>query len=263
MNEVPPSDEIIKATRDRFEKLNCAINTDDILKDYTPSLWYRFSEWVEEKNPFGKSYFDLTSVEEYIKLPYRKRHVWLFWYKEMYLASGGYSIFGRKSEREKLEKLISSRYPIQHFLREHGRNLRFKISRGYDALRYFFNPRQKWLTKQIPNSWADKVWLISELNFAMVVHFVDGEKCFKTINYEGSSDAHAIFAKELKECYNYIKIIRPKLTHEFENSYPKEGEMTGDYEVDYAKHNLLETQIDKEDTKWLVWIVTNRDFFWT
>jgi hypothetical protein len=39
--------------------------------------------------------------------------------------------------------------------------------------------------------------------------------------------------------------------------------MTGVFEVDYAENTRLEVLINKEDTKYLVWIVTNRDFFWT
>lgn len=81
------------------------------------------------------------------------------------------------------------------------------MGRAYDWLRYKLNPRQKWLKKQIPDDWSDKVWLITELNFAMVVHFVDGEKCFDNTDYEASGENHAKFANELKDCYDYIKIV--------------------------------------------------------
>jgi hypothetical protein len=128
---------------------------------------------------------------------------------------------------------------------------------------YKLNPRQKWLKKQIPDGWCDKVCLIKDLNFAMVVHFIDGEKCFDNTDYEGSGEAQTKFATELKDCYDYIKNRRPKLDTEYWAAFPSEETRTGVYETDYAETNRLEVLINKEDTKYLVWIVTNRDFFWT
>ncbi len=233
-------------------------------EDYKPSLWYRVSDWVYHHNPFNVSVHP-ASVEEYTRLPYRARHVWLFWYKTVYLQNGGSiaTLFGKKSERDKMDKLLKTKYPVQFFLREKGLRLKWKLGEAKRWVSNTIRPRQKWLTKQIPNSWADKVWLIPELNFAMVVDFVDGEKCFDSTDYEGSGPAHAIFAKELKDCYDYIKVRRPKLQEEFENSYPNEETATGVFSVDYAENTRLESLIDTEDTKYLVWIVTNRNYFWT
>ena len=140
--------------------------------------------------------------------------------------------------------------------------MKCKIGRAYDWLRYKLNPSQKWLKKQIPDDWSDKTHLIPELNFAMVVHFVDGEKCFDNTDYEASGENHVKFANDLKDCYDYIKNRRPALQKQHDASYPDEETMTGVYAVDYAELNRLEVLINKEDTKYLVWIVINRDFFW-
>lgn len=46
------------------------------------------------------------------------------------------------------------------------------------AMRWFgdiVNPKQRWLTKQIPRYWVDKCDLIPEMLFAAVIHFVQEE----------------------------------------------------------------------------------------
>ena len=258
-------DELIKASQEMFTKHNRAVKMPDF-DDYKPSLWSRCTDWIEKNNPFGASIFKMCSVEEYLALPYRERHVWLFWYKRVYLSADGTRgsfILGRKSEREKLENYLASRYPVQYFLRETGFTLRVRFDNFRQWVRNTLKPRQRWLTKQISNGWTDKTTLIPDLNFAMVVHFVEGENCFDHTDYAASGEVHDVFAKELRECYDYIKNVRPKLQHGIDNSYPDEETMTGNYYVDYAEHIKFETELNQTDTKWLVWIVTNRDFFWT
>ena len=191
-----------------------------------------------------------------------KRTYLYFWYLDA-IINDGHTILGRKSERDAIDDFHKYRFPVQYWLRENGFSLKCKIGRAYDWLRYKLNPRQKWLKKQIPDSWSDKVWLIPELNFAMVVHFVEGEKCFDHTDYENSGENHVQFASDLKDCYDYIKNRRPALQKQHDASYPNEETTTGVYAVDYAELNRLEVLINKEDTKYLVWIVINRDFFWT
>lgn len=244
-----------------FEQRNHAMKMPKTDTTTFRHLYYNFCYWLEDNNPFA-GYVTVSSAEEYINLPRNKRTVFSFWYLRPYIVDGE-SIFGRKSDRDAIDTFNKYKFPVQYFLRENAFKLKCKISRGYDWLRYAINPRQKWLTKQIPNSWCDKVTLIRDLNFAMVVHFIDEEKCFEYTDYEGSSEAHAKFAAELKECYNYIKIVRPTLQVAHDNSYPTDETHTGDYHKDYAEVNRLEKEIEDQDTKWLTWIVTNRGFLWT
>jgi hypothetical protein len=179
------------------------------------------------------------------------------------LIHDGHNILGRKSERDAVDNFHKYKFPVQYWLRENGFVLKCKLSRVYDSLKYKLNPRQKWLTKQIPNEWCDKVTLVRDVNFAMVVHFIEGEKCFEYTDYEGSGEKHAKFARELLECYFYIKNRRPYLQTQHDNSYPTDDNYTGDYHKDYAEVNRLEKEIEDQDTKWLTWIVTNRAFLWT
>ena len=233
-------------------------------EEHKPSFWYEFRDWLYWHNQFTTSISGVKTVETYLKMPYHKRHTWLFWYKPVYLAGNGKlnGMFGSKDERDKLETYLTYQYPIQYFLRKHGFALRIKLSRAHYWVCNTLNPRQKWLAKQIPKCWSDKPWLITELNFAMVIHFVDGEKCFENTEYEDGG-AHQKFAEELRDCHDYVKYRRPKLQEEHENSYPNDETMTGDFNVDYAEEIRLESLINREDTKYLTWIVVNRDFLWT
>jgi hypothetical protein len=263
-NELPESTQAkMDEIGEIFSKRNRAINMKGygIDDDYKPSLWSRLSFWWENNHPFAGA-LHVENADEYINLPRSQRVRHGFWYEYAYIT-GGMVILGSEKERTKLKNFQKKHFPIQYWLREVAYwKIRIALSNTRDWISYTLNPRQKWLTKQIPKSWADKTWLIPELNFAMVVDFVEGEQALDVTDWDASSEGHSQFAKELKECYDYIKVRRPKLQSQFENSYPDEETMTGEYEIDYAEHNRLEVLINKEDTKYLVWIVTNRDYFW-
>lgn len=223
--------------------------------------WWEFCWWWEEKNPFTKFVY-VKSAEEYMNLPRKDRTFMYFWYNDGIIV-GGKRILGSKADRDAIDNFLKYKFPIQYWVRENSFKLNIKLSGLYDKLRYFINPRQKWLTKQISNEWNDKVTLIRDINFAMIVHFVEDEKCYEKTNYENSGGGHPKFAKELMECYLYIKTRRPMLDKMYWASFPDDDKYTGDYLVDYAETNRLEKEIEENDTKWLTWIVTNRGYLWT
>jgi len=223
--------------------------------------WWELCWWLEENNPFTRFVY-VKNAKEYMDMPHKDRTYLYFWYLDG-LVNDGTRILGRKSERDAIDTFLKYRFPIQYWVRENGFALKVKLSLMWDKVRYAINPRQKWLIKQIPNEWNDKVTLIRDVNFAMIVHFIEEEKCFDSTDYERSSEGHAKFAKELIECYNYIKNERPNLDKLYWSSFPDDDKYTGDYLVDYADTNRLEKEIEDNDTKWLTWIVTNRNFLWT
>ena len=227
---------------------------------YKMPLRYKIKYYIEEHNPFTQ-YKMVSSINEYANLSYKEKTVFLFWYKTPYI-SGGHFLFDVHSEREKLDLYLQRKFPFQYAVRDISFTTKYKIKRLYDSLRFWINPRQKWLSKQIPNEWCDKVTLLVDLNFAMVVHFVDGEKCFDNTDYDNSGDHHVRFAAELKDCYDYVKNRRPELQQQYENSYPTRETATGVYEVDYAENIRLESLISTQDTKYLNWIMINRNYFW-
>ena len=98
-------------------------------------------------------------------------------------------------------------------------------------LEAFFNPRQKWLTKTIPNTWCDKVTLIPHLLFSCLIHYVEDEKGLQDhIDWTEDLEKGYISQEyvdsvkntdnELREVYNYIKTERPELEKQHKNSYP-------------------------------------------
>lgn len=196
------------------------------------------------------------NLEEHLQLPYSQRHKLGFWYTT--------PSFDFKDYR-KQDEYFQKTYPIQYYIRT---KILFKFTKGYVSNWIYENiscrisPKQKWLTKDVPNTWTDKVWLIPHINFKMVTHFVELEKCFDYTDYEASSEMHVKFAAELKECYDYIKNVRPSLEKKSNDALCDVKE-DGSYEEKYGEVNRIEQEIEDLDTKWLTWIVVNRNFFWT
>jgi hypothetical protein len=225
--------------------------------------WHMFKYWIEERNPLDV-YIHAKNTEEYFDMPHSKRHVWFFWYKYVLITGGGLdNLLGRKKDRDIISEYILKNYPIQSRARKIGYRLWRKFSNACDKINYFIFPRQKWLTEKIPNEWSDKTSLILDLNFEMVVNFVETEMAYESTDWEAMDQDADVFQKELRDCYTYIKIRRPKLQEQYDNSYPDPERPSREFGIDYAENIRIELEMDKEDTKYLVWIVTNRDWLWT
>ena len=171
----------------------------------------------------------------------------------------------------------------------------------WDDLRYkisaFFKPRQKWLTKTIPNTWCDKTALIPHLLFTCLTHYVEDEKGLQdhtdwTEDLEKGyiSQEYVDSVKntdnELREVYNYIKTERPELEKQHENSYPtpsskaindlfikeEDGNCTMrsceelygmSYKEAYAEVHRLEALIEEKDMWAMNTIVKHYQKMWT
>ena len=141
------------------------------------------------------------------------------------------------------------------------------------TIRDFFFPRQKWLTKTIPNSWKDKTELIEDLLFECIKHYVESERCFEVIDWN-YHETRKETEKFIKECYVWITQDRKKLTdgiqriieagfsdiknimEDFQNS-----EIT--YEERYPNLSNLEKELEEKDTYFLTGIIKYRRFLWT
>lgn len=135
------------------------------------------------------------------------------------------------------------------------------------------NPRQRWLTKQIPNYWVDKPSLIEDVLYAIVIHFVEKEKCFEVTDWVGSGLAEE--EKQLKEVYDWAKTGRNDFLKKIDDAGPKlirvegqeflfikqDGTKTS-YE-DYLPSIELKKEFDEYDRQCLTWIVNNRKILWT
>jgi hypothetical protein len=160
----------------------------------------------------------------------------------------------------------------------------------------FFNPRQKWLTKTIPNTWCDKVTLIPHLLFTCLIHYVEKEEGLND-NYDYAEDLEKGYVsqqyvdsvletdRELREVYNYIKTERPQLEEQHENSYPTPNSKAGDifvenkdgsctmrsceelygmpYKEAYAEVRRLEALIEEKDMWAMKTIIKHYQKMWT
>lgn len=160
----------------------------------------------------------------------------------------------------------------------------------------FFNPRQKWLTKTIPNTWCDKVSLIPHLLFTCLIHYVEKEEGLSD-NYDYAEDLEKGYVsqqyvdsvletdRELREVYNYIKVERPQLEEQHENSYPTPTSKATDffvkgadghytmrsceelygfpYKEAYAETHRLEALLEEKDAWAMNTIVKHYQKMWT
>ena len=157
----------------------------------------------------------------------------------------------------------------------------------------FFFPRQRWLTKKIPNEWCEKDELIRILLFECLVEYVDGEKCFEVLCWDADEykehfvDAEPIIKKKenlkktIQDAYNYIKVERPQLIKDHEASYPTpigpaftstngktvwtscESQYGMSFAEAYGENMRLEELIDSLDQKYLHDIIEIRQTLWT
>ena len=168
-------------------------------------------------------------------------------------------------------------------------DLRYKINA-------FFNPRQKWLTKTIPNTWCDKVSLVPHLLFTCLVHYVEDENGLQD-EIDWSADLEKGYTSqeyvdnlkatdsELRSVYNYIKTERPQLEEQHDNSYPTSNSKGGDffvqdadgrytmrscedlygmsYEEAYAETHRLEALIEEKDMWAMQTIIKHYQKLWT
>ena len=160
----------------------------------------------------------------------------------------------------------------------------------------WFNPRQKWLTKTIPNTWCDKVTLIPHLLFECLIHYVEKEKGLQD-QIDWSEDLKNGYVSQeyindrqnrdatLRAVYNYVKTERAALEAAQDNSYPIPLSSTRDlfiknedgnstmrscddvygmpYEEAYAETNRLEKLIEEKDLWAMNTIVKYHQYLWT
>lgn len=149
----------------------------------------------------------------------------------------------------------------------------------YYGFTSYFNPRQKWLTKEIPNTWCDKVELIPRLLFACLVDFVNSEKGLSQLDIDWTEELEKGHVSqdyvdnvikvytELAHVYNYIKIERPALEKQHDVSYPPyplpDNMKNMTYDQLYGENNRLEKLIEEKDQWAMHKIVEYRQYLWT
>jgi hypothetical protein len=167
-------------------------------------------------------------------------------------------------------------------------------------IRNFFFPQTKWLRKLIGRGYCEPQWLIENVLFATLVHFVEEEDGLNAIlNYDiaeeslkndyitqGYIDSREPIRQQVEAAYNYIKIVRPRMEIEMESLYPKSNKSFNElfvpiegstdkrmlsceeqygmsYDEAYGPVNDLEEEIKALDTFYLKVIIDNRESLWS
>lgn len=153
----------------------------------------------------------------------------------------------------------------------------------YEQVSTRIRPRNKWVNKYVPRTWTDKTELIPQLLYGSIIHYVEGEKCFQTIEYSHIPETKQM----LEEIYNWAKTGRELHREKIMNAYPPidetafdmvpigefdskgeqyysfERKSTKSYEELYGEVNRLEVELKNIDDKYLTWIVLNKETLWT
>ncbi len=124
----------------------------------------------------------------------------------------------------------------------------------------FFFPRQKWLTKKIPNTWCDKVELIPLLLFAILEDYVEGEMDRVLWDWH---ENHRDAEEKILKIYKYIKEERPQLQKDLEKSYPPFEGFPLKETLDFSEVHRLEALIDQRDSEAMNGIIEVRNFLWS
>lgn len=173
-----------------------------------------------------------------------------------------------------LQKSKWDKFALKYYWSIH-RWFRDKI---YYSIYYLFRPQHSELRKVIPRSYQELDYLMVEFNFALVKSLV--EKQYDGIeslysNYLAVPQVGGEFDKELVDrwnnfrqqlfnCYKYITIQRVRLQKELEDSHKFDLPATPEvWEKFFTDSTRIEQEIENLDNKWLVWIVNNKNYFWT
>ena len=175
-------------------------------------------------------------------------------------------LFGKNTKWDKF--LIKYYYPTK----------RFFSNKVYWPIYYLFRPQHSELRKVIPRSYQELDSLMVEFNFALVKSLV--EKQYNGIDnlyvdylaipqVGGEFDKELVdrwnnFRQQLFNCYKYITGQRVKLQKELDDAHKFDLPATPEvWEKFFTDSTRIEQEIENLDNKWLVWIVNNKNYFWT
>jgi hemerythrin len=226
----------------------------------------------------SKKYVDVPNLEEYKNLPIEKKTTskW-FWPDYWYVAPFALPIKSRfvdsKNDSgtwEDFYDLMKKEYPIQYWLREtFFDNLesyfcaRYRIVKDFYCkwVYYTFKPRNSRISSAIPKrEYKETDQMIVDVLFAVVVSYIDDEKCFEHIDFS-STQEHRDFAKKLREIHKYIKTVRPEMIKKLDiiltDAYENREILS--YKKRYGKYDTFLKKISEKDTAYCNWIVANRN----
>jgi hypothetical protein len=169
--------------------------------------------------------------------------------------------------------------------------LKYRIYKWWSDLWYPVSrtlfPRQRWLTKKIPNTWVDKDWLWELCLIEGLKHYVeqdggngwfdvldDDSKWKDEFTGEEYQAASRKFHREAKEHYDLVTKTLPALELQNKAAWDAIPPETFDlknlndpnrppYHITYAEVDRTQKEIDDLKTKVMLWCINNRASIWT
>lgn len=221
------------------------------------NLYKKLTKALEDinENPSG-DHNTYKNSEQWEAVPREKREKWGWWYLEpkYFEWEKPNSIW-----EDHFDDWAKKNYPIQFRFRQilEGEfwpvkwiKSQYGLSRWwYEQISSRLRPRQKWLTDKIERTWQDKTYLIPELLFACIIHFVEEEGAFEKVDWE-HNDVFQKVKGEIEKCYNWAKHERPELKKEMDEALDiahnnKNKELT--YQERYGEYDALEKELEIKD----------------
>jgi len=203
------------------------------------------------------------TTEEWLQLPLSKRAPckW-YWPTGWYEAPFAMMI----NDWDNWEKHIKKEYPIQHWLRENFQYTfrhYFRIIKGLK--RYIINPRRRMRNAVFSAQYMDLVELVPHFHFQTIIEFVEVEKTFEITVWTGEEVSQDTVekGKKLKELYNYVKYERPFLLEKLSMAYERVEITDITDETRYSRVDAIDKEIKDRDTELCIWVISNRNLFWT
>jgi hypothetical protein len=229
--------------------------------------------------PTFLKYIEVSSVDEYFALPKSARELYGLYRKPFALPIDRPSfLVGNKSKQKgwnAWEKEIKRLYPVQWFVREwcfswenpvysFFKGLYFDYREKKYAVKRFIKPFYPRFRKSMPrHQYTDVSEALRKVNFALLLDFWYDEMVDGIVDWN-DNNAHKDFFKRVKAAVKYIELERPALEKKSDATLTSATDKKkGTYEQRYAKHNAIEAKIAQKDTDLLVWMMQQREMFWT
>jgi len=229
-------------------------------------------------------YVNVQSVDDYFSLPKSERERFGLYRKPFALPIEW--LKNNKSAKIRIvkpnekgwtawEAEIKRRYPVQWLLREwffswnnpvyaFFKGLYFDYREKKYAVKRYINPFYPRFRKSMPrHQYSDVSEALRKVNFALVLDFWYDEMVDGIVDWNDNTN-HKNFFQGVKRAVKYIEVDRPALENKADEALTVATNKTkGTFEQRYGKHDALERKIDQKDKQLLIWIMQNREMFWT
>lgn len=229
-------------------------------------------------------YVNVHSVQDYFDIPKSERERFGLYRKPFALpcewlqVRTGAKIGVVKPDKQgwaSWEAEIRRRYPIQWFLREWCfswnnpvyallKTLYFSYREKKYAVKRFINPFYPRFRKSVPrHQYSDVCEILRRANFALLLDFWHDEMVDGCVDWN-DNPTHKAFFKKVKAAVKYLEVQRPALEKKSDDALTvATNKKKGTFDERYGKHQTLERKIAEKDTELLVWMMQNREMFWS